>query len=267
MSILLDALKKSEEQRQLGATPTISSPTPEGPGPALSEMEWLPLAMMALSVVLMTWIGWQQYREPDWGILPDTVREPARIATQPETSEPTGARPGAPAEAVEDAPRTLVEAPPEPRTTITVDMPAEDDRQDQLDRLNRSFSDYRAETQAPAGEAGTPPPAEADQPMILPELPADARPEVAASGDPEPAEPDEPQPISFWELPQGVRDSMPELQITVLVYAEDPEDRFLLVSGRRATEGEELEGGVTLEEIRREGAVFTYRKYRFLMKG
>jgi hypothetical protein len=30
---------------------------------------------------------------------------------------------------------------------------------------------------------------------------------------------------------------------------------------------DELTDGVVLDEIRRDGAVFTYRKYRFLVKG
>jgi general secretion pathway protein B len=68
-------------------------------------------------------------------------------------------------------------------------------------------------------------------------------------------------------LPQGVRDSLPELRISVLVYAEQPQDRFLLVSGQRMVEKDEYEGGVVLDEIRRDGAVFLYRKYRFLVKG
>ena len=53
----------------------------------------------------------------------------------------------------------------------------------------------------------------------------------------------------------------------MLVYAEKPEDRFLLINGQRLVEKEELTAGVVLEEIRRDGAVFRYRNYRFLVKG
>ena len=70
-----------------------------------------------------------------------------------------------------------------------------------------------------------------------------------------------------WELPQGIRDSLPELHITVLVYAEDPQDRFVLVCGQRLVEKDSYQDGVILEEIRREGAVFLYRNYRFLVEG
>ena len=53
MSILLDALKKSESQRQLGTTPgihtTIEPPTADGP----SGSQWIPLSMLFLSVVVI----------------------------------------------------------------------------------------------------------------------------------------------------------------------------------------------------------------------
>ena len=67
-------------------------------------------------------------------------------------------------------------------------------------------------------------------------------------------------------MPQDVRDSLPDLHITVLVYAEEPSERFVLIGGKRVVEKEEVEQGVVLEEIRREGVGFQYRKYRFLVK-
>jgi hypothetical protein len=53
----------------------------------------------------------------------------------------------------------------------------------------------------------------------------------------------------------------------VLVYAESPEDRFVLVGGQRLVEKDEVDTGVVLDEIRRDGAVFLFRSYRFLVKG
>ena len=80
-------------------------------------------------------------------------------------------------------------------------------------------------------------------------------------------QPHQSEPISFWQLPQAMRDGLPEFKINVLVYAEKPEDRFLLINGQRLVEKEELTAGVVLDEIRRDGAVFRYRNYRFLVKG
>ena len=54
------------------------------------------------------------------------------------------------------------------------------------------------------------------------------------------------------------------MKITVLVYAEQPEERFVLVNGQRLYEGEELQAGLVLSEVRREGVVFSFRRYRFI---
>jgi hypothetical protein len=59
---------------------------------------------------------------------------------------------------------------------------------------------------------------------------------------------------------------MPELHITVLVYAENPQDRFLLINGERLREKEEVSEGLVLEEILRDHAIFSYRNYRFQVK-
>jgi general secretion pathway protein B len=74
------------------------------------------------------------------------------------------------------------------------------------------------------------------------------------------------EPISYWQIPQSVRDSMGELHVSVLVYADDPQDRFLLVNGQRLQEQEELSDGLLLLEIQRDRAIFSYRNYRFQLK-
>jgi general secretion pathway protein B len=74
------------------------------------------------------------------------------------------------------------------------------------------------------------------------------------------------EPLSYWQMPQSLRDSMPPLHITVLVYAEKPSDRFLLINGERLHEKETLSDGLVLEEIQRDRAIFTYRNYRFQVK-
>jgi len=65
MSILLDALKKSETQRQLGKTPTIHTAVEAPDAARATEQQWIPLSMLALSAVAIAWFGWQQFREPE----------------------------------------------------------------------------------------------------------------------------------------------------------------------------------------------------------
>lgn len=255
MSILLDALKKSEEQRQLGKAPTIHSPTAgQGDGRAGSQ-QWLPLTLIAVCAIVLAWIGWQQYRLPAAPAAPDSVAEaPGEVPAEPRTdtasavaansltADDSGSPPsGLPSEAL----RTPVERF-RPATKalrgVTVMPPDPQSEGQPVAQATQSPDTPAADSQAvdqPTGEAAG-------------EAVSDNR--IS-------------EPISFWELPQGIRDSLPELHVSVLVYAQRPEDRFVLVSGKRLVEKDEYEDGVVLEEIRRDGAIFHYRHYRFLVKG
>jgi len=138
-------------------------------------------------------------------------------------------------------------------------------------RVAQSVSNFKAETDEPAAE-------EPPQPVVTPTEPVtdpvadastaetDAAPEVNEDRPRRPVEPHVAEPISYWELPQGIRDDLPEIKITVLVFAEHPGDRFLLSNGQRLVEKDELDGGLVLDEIRKDGAIFLYRNYRFLVK-
>jgi general secretion pathway protein B len=63
-----------------------------------------------------------------------------------------------------------------------------------------------------------------------------------------------------------MREGLPDLRISVLVFAEQPENRFVLLNGERLREGEEMPNGLLLEEVRRDRAIFVYRDYRFYLK-
>ena len=231
---------------------------------------WKPKSMMALSVILIAWFGWQQYRtQTGDASLPDRVEQVVQSADseRESTGKPAIDAPGdrrgraeqgrAAASASEESQRTPVEsfqAPKQERDVAATPPPRDEVAQsDRGVRLEESFDDDASEAPAPdspPGETESAPEAVAAERM--------PRSRIA---------PHESEPIGYWELPQGVRDDLPELRITVLVYAEEPEDRFLLMGGKRLLENEEVEGGLVLEEIRRDGAVFKYRKYRFLVKG
>jgi general secretion pathway protein B len=79
-------------------------------------------------------------------------------------------------------------------------------------------------------------------------------------------QPYEPEIINYWQVPEKMREGLPDLRISVLVYAEAPENRFVLMNGERLREGQELPNGLLLEEILRDRAIFNYRNYRFYLK-
>ena len=283
MSILLDALKKSESQRQLGKTPTINTAV-ESPGAEWeTEQQWIPLSMLALSAVAIAWFGWQQFREPadtpgaagvDVVAMPQVEEVQAienqavenQIPTEKKELSSMNRTPDAlPGNAIKDKAGL---------TTLPTD--SSEDAEERREKLSQSFNSYEAErdpaTDEEAGLSPTavaktsPDPATAqpatDQSLVAEDVPV-ATPARRASR----LQPHESEPIGFWQLPQEFRDGLPEFKINVLVYAEKREDRFLLINGQRLVEKEELIDGVVLDEIRPDGAVFQYRNYRFLVKG
>lgn len=266
MSMLLDALKKSEEQRQLGSTPDIHRAADHNPdGEGNTNLRWLPLLLGAVAVGVMGWLGWSQLRLPE-----GFVAEPVVAAAEPAVEEAGTTEP------VAEAGRqsaTMVEQYTSAKSGEAGSTAPEAQQTDQLRKdVSRSFNQYAAKTPAqktPAGKnaaAGSSSSAKAAAPV---EPPGQLIPQPGESASLEPAEtePWEAGLMSYWALPQGVRDSLPEFRITVMVFADEPEDRFLLINGTRLKEQEELQSGVVLDEIRREGAVFRARNYRFLVRG
>ncbi|MCG8109685.1 MAG: general secretion pathway protein GspB [Candidatus Thiodiazotropha taylori] len=62
-----------------------------------------------------------------------------------------------------------------------------------------------------------------------------------------------------WELPQGLRDELQQLKISIHVYHKQPERRFVLINMRCYGEGDKLRGtDYLLKQIEREGVVVDY---------
>jgi general secretion pathway protein B len=284
MSILLDALKKSERQRQLGQTPTLETPSEGGLSSQESLNHWIPISLVVLSACVMAWFGWQQFRQPESGYAPESaadvveIREEPQPRTRTEKFKPDGnketARAARPPVAVKDDDsdrarlnQSFNEFTAENRATITAEQAG--DSAIAAERLSQAAAGLQAANAVPGQPGAGPGQARAvsRQPGAVPGQ-AGAEPEKPGA---EPGQsrlqPHISEPISYWELPQGVRDNLPELKITVLVYAEEPDDRFLLTNGQRLAEKDELQTGLVLDEIRRDGAIFLYRNYRFLVKG
>jgi general secretion pathway protein B len=59
--------------------------------------------------------------------------------------------------------------------------------------------------------------------------------------------------------------ALPEMHLDVHVYATRPADRFVFINMRKYKEGNTLQEGPVLERIRRDGVVLNYRGLRFIL--
>jgi general secretion pathway protein B len=69
---------------------------------------------------------------------------------------------------------------------------------------------------------------------------------------------------TVWDLPYATRKDLPDLSLTMHVYADDPHQRFVVIKGDRHVEGDDLGSGVTLREIRADGMVLEFKGQRFV---
>jgi hypothetical protein len=125
------------------------------------------------------------------------------------------------------------------------------------------------EMPAPANAAGNKP-AGSNTAAIKSDQEKPAAKQAANAGSTEPEKkgfrPEPPPPIGYWDLPDAVRANVPEIKYSVLVYAKRQSDRFVLINGERLKEGDAVSPGLKVKKIRRDGIIFKYRLYEFLVE-
>jgi len=260
MSILLEALRKSEKNQHLREAPTIHSDDQSG---TVSEpLKTGPLALLLIVALFLSgWFVWHQYQPPAGSVQPppatvgadrnQTVSKPATIDKQPDqvVLSKSGAN----------------NSVGQMRTPVESYVPPDSSDTETATGLQESAKRIAGETKPatpvkktvrPEQDAGAGVPESAPGPAVKNE-PVETKPEKYRPG--------EPEPIGYWDLPDAVRAEVPEIKFSVLVYATDPADRFVLINGRRLAEGDSAQAGLVVEEIQRDGVLFSYRLYRFLV--
>jgi len=260
MSILLEALRKSEKSQHLHDAPTIHSDDQSGPG-----SESLPTGPLALLLVVALfvsgWFVWHQYQPPAGSYQPPVTLAADKIRTAPEPLV-------ADKEVVQVAPSDTVvnNTMGQQRTPVETFQPA---------GANDSPAEPATQDPATVGASATAVVKPDHSPLRSVQKTTDQSGEAAintATNDqpvevaPEQYHPGEPAPIGYWELPDAIRTDVPEIKFSVLVYATDPADRFVLINGHRLKQGDSAQPGLVVKEIRRDGVVFSYRLYQFLVE-
>jgi general secretion pathway protein B len=259
MSLILEALKKSEQQRRLGEAPTLGSPVLAVRG----RRTLLPLfgALIAITIAA----GW-------WLLRP---APPART-----TAAPT-AETAAPTPPMNRIKPTLVRSvPPRQAETKREPVPTKPMPSAGLEALAPPLPIAPSIADRPGSVTQLPPPTAL--PATLPpaanvmvpkpaNMPAPARPAAnAPAPTPTPARPSAapaataPALPSVWDLPYATRKDLPDLALTMHVYASDPHERFVVIKGERHIEGDDLGDGVILREIRPDGMVLEFKGTRFV---
>jgi general secretion pathway protein B len=291
MSLILEALKKSEANRRLGQAPDLGTPfTPARRG--RSPLWAMLVIVLALGAGAWWWFG---------GGTPAPVPaapQPSNAVTQApvRTAAPEQHR-----EAQQQEDRRIFNSAQRRDAIVKASMAVNRDEQMRLTAQRRDAMERMAKRPsllAPGSNAQTPTapvriaelertPQAAD--MQGNTLSAQPRPEAGQphpeagqqhpeAGQPHPEagqphpEAAAPQPApgtpkldvpAYYDLPFATRKALPQLSMSMHVYTADPKQRFVILDGARMVEGDTTTDSVTLREIRPDGVILEFQGQRF----
>ena len=262
MSFILDALKKSESDRQRQSGPSLFEVKVAPPRRTLPVWAVAIAVLLAINIIV---ISWMLLRHPSAQAPAAAAGEsspngaplmgraaPAPAAAPAGGEAPTMAASSGRADAGDERPVPQAQPVPQSHPVPQVRQPGP----------ATAISPPAAAAVAPAGpadQAGAQPPAGSN--------PSDYAPAV------------EPPPLrgSATTAGTGATDglaiyqqivntaNLPSLHLDLHVYADRPRDRFAMINMQRVTEGDSLPNGVQVEEIRPDGVVLSYHGTRFLL--
>ena len=234
MSLILDALRKSEAERRRGQAPSLYAQLPVS---APLRPAWLPWVPVAAGVLLLVGIAVWFAREGD---------EPVTKEELVEESDGKSLLPPPPGANAAAAPTVAAAPAPPPPVAVTTRPRATPPSVDALVKppANPAAAKVDAAANAePAAVAGVTAPTVA--------APAPAAPVV-----------EEVPPVAV--LDPSTRGSLPPMKLSMHVYNTDSARRFAIIDGQRVTEGAQLGTAIVLE-IRRDGVLLDVSGRRVLL--
>ena len=233
MSFILDALRKSEIERQRQSGPSMVE------FPVAREDRRLPVALIAIGVLLAVNVGVLLFF-----LLRDQAA-PAAAATQVAIAAPASMTSAPPPVASAAVPAPASSATPLPETPGALSP---------LQSEAGGDDDYSESAPPIYGTPSTLPP-DAPDPTLLPDAAAPAHPGVIYGQ----------APTAEDAAAVAAATGLPELTVDLHIYSEDPAKRSVFINGRRYVQGDHIAEGPAVEQITREGAILSYRGRRFLL--
>ena len=218
MSFILDALKKSESDRQRRSGPALFEVKVAPPRSALPLWAVAVAALLVVNLAIVMWMLW---------------RHPAARSADSSTAAASLAAQG-PQAAGTPAPAPLSLTAPAASPAAAAPLPP---------------------TPGAASGAGDNPDdyAPAAEPAAAPSLSNRVR-RATADGVP-----------LYQDAAATAGASIPQLRLDLHVFAQRPQDRFVMINMHKLREGDSLPEGVHVDSITPEGAVLSYSGARFLL--
>jgi general secretion pathway protein B len=226
MSYILEALKKADQERDIGAVPDLAtSHEAKHPQPRSYRWPWIIAALLSVNVVLVVMLLKDKDAE---------VPVQAQVPLE-QTSVPINDQLVQPVQQTVEAPISEVPTPEKPV------LPKNEPILSKGELVVLPELAYLQDS----------------KPAKPPEEESDWRTDDMTTAK------DNSQVQSWYELPQEFRNRLDLPRLDVHVYSEEPLRRFILVNQEKYREGEKLPSGMRLEEILPDGIVMSYEGERF----
>jgi len=266
MSYILDALKKSEKERQRGTVPDVLTVQDVMKGERKKRQVWpyVVLAVLLLNaVVLAWWFGHWQSEKPkmvaqttavqgELGLVGSGQPSEVRSIALPSSEKSKTVRPDGRESARDRAHK------PEVITAKRAEDAVNFVRQNLTAQSKINSGVNVPDKPAPADEKGlreevSSPPQQSATSKQISNVHSMSITAFAPDG----------RKVDLKDLPSSIQQSLPAFAISVSVYSDDPASRMVKVDGQMLQEGQYLAEGIKLEEIATDGVVFSYQNYRF----
>jgi general secretion pathway protein B len=248
MSFILDALKKSENERQRQVGPSLADVQVTQ---RRNDKPWWVAAVAALLVLNLGVLLVVLMRDGD---AKSNATQAATEAATASASAPAGARSGTQVPLPASASRM-------PRGNPSAGASTNPAVHSLADEAGGYEPGVAAEADPHLSSAGNVP---EGPPMVRPiEAPAVAPAPARQAPDAQAAQSQEVLPTPMTLAASGT--TLPEMHLDIHVYSAKPAERFVFVNMRKYTEGQTLKEGPTLERITPDGAVLNQQGLRFLL--
>jgi general secretion pathway protein B len=263
MSFILDALRKSEHERERKALPGLADVPVARPDRARTPVALIAVgALLAVNLVVLAVVLWRSHGAPA-SSSPAAPASPPAAAAAAAAAAPAAA-PAAAAARPTPAPREALPAEIRP---LSAEAGVEADEPPPYTEPPPVRRDPTLAGAAAPRVSVAPAPLDGIQSGPLP---PQYRTPAAASVTPRPAPAPAPDPAtagvpSINDLAPQATAGLPPISLALHVYASDPAQRFVVINGRRYQEGAQIQEGPTLERITPDGAILSHRGLRFLL--
>jgi general secretion pathway protein B len=248
MSLILEALRKSEAERRRGQTPDLlTDAIPVAPAARRAPPNWtvlLPVIGAALITLLLV-VWWLRPAAE-----PVSNRDAVREASTDGRAVDESAAPPPPNTATVQPQPSL--SPPVIRSPAPASAPATPTPPAAAPSVAMAPSPTTATTRAPAPVAAEPKPPMPSPAQVAslepPPTPASTNPPAFASPD---------APVKLADLSSEDRAQLPTLKVSMHMWSPDAASRFAIIDGTRVNEGDRV-GEATIEAIQQDSVMLSW---------